>query len=156
MDNNKIILPIIFGLLGYFFSTRAWILFMDKLSPFYGLIVYYVILLIVILVLEHAGLVIGNISFADISHTFGAILIVFSFFILIRWESCYVNYVAKGHCRDVSNIYMQSEDGTVYYLWHKLTNNHEMTRLLTYVFTPFILSFIGVHLITDKISLRPF
>lgn len=157
MDHyNKLSLPIAFGILGFLHSSRPWILFMDKLNPFQGLIVYYTILIITILILEHAGLVIAGINFESFNQAFGTIMIIFSFFILIRLESCYINYIIKGDCKDVSNVYLQSEDGAVYYLWSKLTDNHEIAKLLTYVLTPVVLSFIGMNLITEKVVLTPF
>lgn len=154
--NNKIGLPIIFGIFGFIISSRSWILFMDKLNPFYGLIVYYLILIMTILILENAGLVIAGINFASFNQALGTICIIFSFFLLLKMESCYMNYVTKGDCKNISNIYLHSEDGATYYLWSKIIDNPEILRLLTYVVTPVVLSFIGVNLITEKVVLTPF
>jgi len=154
--DNKNALPIVFGLIGFIFSSRTMIIFMDKLDPFTGLIVYYMFLIITIVLLEHAGLVIAGINFESFNQAFGTVLIIFSYFILIRMESCYMNYVTKGDCKNISNIYLHSEDGATYYLWSKIIKKPETIRFLTYVVTPVVLSFIGVNLITEKVVLTPF
>ncbi len=148
-------LPLVFALLGFLFSTRKWLLFMDSLNPFTGLIIYYTIVTITIIVLEYFGLVIGGTKFSSISHTIGTVLIIFSFFIIFNWESCYVNYVTKGGCDNVSNVYLQSEDGALNFLFLKFFSQ-ETSRILTYIVSPFVLTCLGMYLITDKVSLSIF
>jgi len=152
----KIYLPIVFAILGFLFSARPWILFLDGLSPLNGLLIYYFILTITIILLEYFGLIIAGIKFDSLRHTIGSMLIIFAFFIVVTWTSCYINMVTKGQCSQISNIYLQSEDGTVYYLWSFLFKDIDTLRLLTYVITPFVLSFIGQLLITRKVSISPF
>jgi len=153
MENIR--LPLALGIIGFVFSTKRWIKFMDGLSPTAGLFVYYSILTTVILLLEWAGLIISGINFTSFNQALGTILIIFSFFIVVDWESCYINYVTKGNCENVSNVYLQSEDGAVYSLWSKYLSP-ENARLATYVVTPIILSFIGLSMITHKITIAPF
>lgn len=148
---RKFTLPIILAVLGFLLSTRWWIKTYDKLPPYGGLVVYYIILTLTLIILETLGLVVGGIKFSGIRHTIGSILIIFSFFIVVDWESCYINIVTKGNCKEVSNVYFASEDGATYDLWNKLfPNKHDLNRILTYVVTPFILSFIGVTLLTGE------
>lgn len=149
-------LPLVFAILGFLFSTRTWIMFLDGLSPLNGLLIYYFILTTTIICLEYMGLIIAGIKFDSMRHTIGSIMIIFSFFIVVTWTSCYINMVTKGQCDKISNIYLQSEDGTVYYLWSFLFSNIEVLRILTYVVTPFVLSFIGQQLITQKVTISPF
>jgi len=146
-------LPIVFALLGLVFSTRTWIKALDKLPPYSGLVVYYIIITITILLLQYFGLVIGGTEYKDWRHTIGSLLVIFSFFIIFDWESCYINIVTKGHCDEskVSNVYFDSEDGAVYDLYNRMfPNKVELNRTLTYVITPFILSLLGVILLSDK------
>lgn len=152
---NKLLLPLIFALLGFLFTTRRWILFMDSLNPFYGLITYYTIITITVLLLEYYGLVISDIKYDSFYQTIGTLMIIFSFFILVNWASCYINTVTKGKCdkKDMSNVYLQSEDGATYYLWSRLTDNANLCRILTYCVTPFALTFIGQNMIIGKIML---
>ncbi len=147
------ILPLVFALLGFIFSTRVWIKNYDRLPPYGGLIVYYIVLTITLILLEKAGLIIGGIEFSGFSHTLGTMLIVFSFFIIFNWESCYINVVTKGKCdeKDISNVYFASEDGAVYDLWNRIFKGRdELNRVLTYILTPLILSFIGMTLLSPE------
>ncbi len=148
-------MPLVFAIMGYLFSTRKFILFMDRLNPLNGLIVYYSILLSALLVLEYFGLIIAGIEFNTTWHSIGSILIIFSFFITIEFESCHANMITKGHCDSnaMSNIYIQSEDGAMYWIWSHFTKNFEALRWLTYVITPFVLSLIGSLMITQKVQI---
>lgn len=135
------------------FSTKYWLTFMDKLTPTTGLLVYYVILTCCVLILEYFGLIISGIKYITSLQTVGTMLIIYSFFIVVSWTSCYVNVVIKGDCKEVSNVYLQSEDGSVYYFWSQFFEDVETRRILTYVVTPFILTFIGQLLITNKVQI---
>lgn len=146
-------LAFIFAIMGFIFTTRTWLKTLDKLNPIYGLIIYYIIITSFVILLEYFGLVISGIKYSTSWQTIGTILIIFSFFIVVSWESCYVNTITKGNCDDVSNVYLQSEDGAVYYFWSYFTDNLSARRILTYVVTPFILTIIGQSLITQKVTL---
>lgn len=155
--HNRFLLPFIFAIIGFLFTTKTWIKTLDNLSPYEGLAVYYMLLTIVLVALQYAGLVIGNVVFDNWRHTFGSLLVIFSFFIVVDWESCYMNVVTKGHCdeKNVSTIYFASEDGAVYDLWNKaFPNKHETSRILTYVVTPFVLCTIGLLFITSKEKIK--
>lgn len=146
------LLPFIFALLGFLFSTRNFLKVYDKLPPYAGLILYYLILTITLLLLQYFGLIVGGMEFNSWRHTVGSMLIIFSFFIVFDWESCYVNIVTKGSCnnKEISNIYMASEDGAVYDLWSRAIKNVDTCRVLTYIVTPFVLTFIGLLFLTEK------
>lgn len=143
---SKLFLPFIFAFLGFLFSTRKFLKAYDKLPPYAGLILYYVILTATLLSLQYFGLIIGGMKFNSWKHTVGSMLIIFSFFIIFDWESCYVNIVTKGKCNsnEISNIYMASEDGAVYDLWSRVIKNIDTCRIMTYVVTPFVLTAIGI------------
>ena len=153
---NKLLLPIVFAVMGYIFSTKSWLLFLDKLNPISGLLVYYMIMTLAILILEYFGLIIGGIKFDSFSHTIGTILIIFSFFLIICFESLYVSIVTNKNIDNVSNVYLQSEDGATWYGWSLLFTDISTLRLLTYVITPFVLTLIGQFLISSKITISPF
>ena len=78
-----------------------------------------------------------------------------SFFIIFDWESEYINIVARGEFdnRKVSKIYLQSEDGATFDFFYRLTNNVELSRILTFIVTPIVLTFVGSMLIERKIKL---
>lgn len=152
-------LPIIFAILGLIFSTRVWLKFLNKQNPLKGLLIYYIVLIITIIILQSFGLVIGQTKFNSFKHTIGTILIIFSFFIIIDWTSCYTNEITQGQCdteHSISQIYLQSEDGATYWLWSKVFKGKDkiqIRRIMTFVITPFILTLIGTMLITSKVSL---
>lgn len=149
-----LLLPIIFALLGFVFSSRQFIKNYNKLSPYSGLVVYYMILFIVVWILQKVGLVIGGESFTSLQHAIGTILVIFAFFVIVDWESCWVNYVTKGHCDEskISNVYMMSEDGALFDLWSKVNNNKNTVRILTYVISPFVICLVGLMLLQSHVG----
>lgn len=142
----------LFALIGYLFSSRRFILFLNNLNPIQGLIFYYVQLFITLEVLQWFGLVIGGVKMTSITQTIGELLIVFAFFILVDQESAWVANVVGA--KDFPTVYTQSEDGAVYYLWSTyVTDDPETARLLTFVLTPAVLVSIGIFM-TGGVSVR--
>jgi len=92
---NLLAFPLVLGFLGFIFSSRPWILFLDSHSPPVGLGFYYMILFVAILFLQHIGLIVAKMPFDSISHAIGTLLIIFSFFIVFDWESLYINQVTN-------------------------------------------------------------
>lgn len=153
MDYSILLIPLILASAGYFFTTKFWIMFLNKLSPAKGLLVYYCVITILFLILMKIGVNIGGIEFNSIRHVIGSLLIFFSFFILFDFTSCYQNQVLYGTCENIPNIFLQTEDGTVYNFWSHFTKNITYLRILTYMITPFVLTLIGIFLITKKVTL---
>lgn len=139
-----------FALLGYLFSSRKFILFLNSLNPFQGLLFYYLQLFVTLEILQYFGLVIGGVKMTDFSQTIGELLIVFAFFILVDQESEWVAQVVgdkEGKKKDYPVVYTQAEDGAVYYLWSTyVTKSPETVRFLTFVLTPVVLVAIGLYL----------
>lgn len=152
---NGIRLALTFGLLGFIFSSRKWIKFIDRLSPMRGLVIYYVIVYISIFILAHFGLIIGHAKITNYVHTLGVVMILFAFFIIFDWESEYINIVTRGNFdqKRVSKIYLQSEDGATFDFFYKMTKDVELSRFLTFIITPILLTFFGSILIEKKIKL---
>lgn len=143
-----------FAILGYVFSSRELIRFLNTLNPFQGLLFYYFQLFVVLEVLQYFGLIIGGVKMQSLSQTIGELLLIFAFFIIVDQESEWVAYVtgeAEGKKKDYPVIYTQAEDGAVYYLWSTyVTSNPETARLLTFVFTPAVLVTVGLYLTGGK------
>jgi len=139
-----------FAVFGYLFSSRQFILFLNRLNPFQGLLFYYLQLFVTLEVLQYFGLVIGGVKMQSITQTIGELMIVFAFFILVDQESAWVAYVIgedEGKKKDYPVVYTQAEDGAVYYLWSTyVTNNPDTARMLTFVVTPVVLVAIGLYL----------
>lgn len=139
-----------FAILGYLFSARKFILFLNQLNPFQGLLFYYLQLFVTLEVLQFFGLVIGGVKMTSLTQTIGELLMVFAFFILVDQESAWVAYVIgedEGKKKDYPVVYTQAEDGAVYYLWNTyVTSNPETVRFLTFVVTPVVLVSLGLYL----------
>ena len=139
-----------FAIIGYLFSSRQFILFLNQLNPFQGLFFYYLQLFVTLEILRYFGLVIGGIKMQSIFQTIGELMIIFAFFILVDQESAWVAYVVgedEGKKKDYPVVYTQAEDGAVYYLWSTyVTSNPDTARLLTFVLTPVVLVTLGLYL----------
>jgi hypothetical protein len=127
---------------------------MNGLNPLAGLGIYYAVVFATILLLQVFGLVVGGTKFSGPLTAIGGVLVVFSFFIIFNQTSCYINETVNGQCdtTKVSQVYQQSEDGAVYWLWSKAfpgdsAEQLQLRRVMTYVVTPFILTALGVLLI---------
>lgn len=139
-----------FALLGWIFSSRSFILFLNQLNPFQGLLFYYLQLFVTLEVLQYFGLIIGGVPMTSLTQTIGELMMIFAFFILVDQESEWIQRVVgekekkEQHC---PKVYLQAEDGATYYLWNTyVTNNEEIVRFLTFVVTPAILVGIGLYL----------
>lgn len=143
-----------FAFLGFIFSTRKAILFLNSLNPFQGLIVYYIFLFITLEILQWFGLIVGGVKMQSIKQTIGELLIIFAFFIVVDFESEWVAIVVgeeEHKKKDYPIVYTQAEDGAVFYLWKTyVTSDPNKARLLTYVFTPALLVGIGFILTGGK------
>lgn len=150
LTKKEFLLAVIIASLGLLFSSRFIILWLNTLSPLLGLLVYYVIMYGMFIALGHFGLIIFGIKIKHPLQTLGLLMITFALFIVINWESPYVNILTKGSMDNVSVIYSQSEDGAVWYLWNSIIGitNLAVLRLLTFVFTPFLLVIIGSLFVT--------
>lgn len=143
-----------FALLGYVFSSRRFIGFLNTLNPFQGLLFYYLQLFVTLEVLQYFGLVIGGVRMTNLSQTVGELLILFAFFMIVDQESGWVAYVVgeqEGKTKDYPVVYTQAEDGAVYYLWTTYGGQSpETARWLTFVVTPVVLVSLGLVLTGGK------
>jgi len=155
LTDKEVALAVILAVMGFIFSTHQWLLFLSGLTPLEGLIIYYIILYGALYVLSQLGLVVLGIKIKEPLQTFGLLLITFAFFIVVDWESAYVQYVTTSSLQGVSPVFLQAEDGAVFWVWQQLlpTAPVETWRILTYVLTPFMLTLIGGLLASEKIKL---
>jgi hypothetical protein len=150
LTNKEVLLAILIGVMGYVFSTREFILFLNSLDPISGFIIYEIIFYSWLIFTSYLGLAFLGVKIKQPLQLFGLWLIWFALFITIDWESPYVQYVTKGNFEGASGVFYQSEDGAVWYFWHDLLNikNVDMVRILTYVVTPLLLALAGGLLVT--------
>lgn len=155
ITSKELGLATVLALLGLVFSSRFWLTFLAGLTPLEGLIIYYIILYACLYILSQLNLVVFGIRIKNPLQTFGLLLITFAFFIVVDWESSYVQYITTGSMQGASPVFLQSEDGAVFWLWQRFLPSApiETLGLLTYVLTPFILALIGGLLASEKVKL---
>jgi len=152
---KEISLAIALAALGFLFTMREMILFLNGLSPIEGLAVYYVIVYLALFILSRMDLVIFGFKIKNVTQTIGLTIITFAFFITVNWTSPYIQYVTTGSVQGASNIFYESEDGAMWYLWSLLlpTVGAEVIRILTYVVSPFLLALLGGLLVSGRIRM---
>jgi len=152
---HEIWLALALALMGFALTSRSWLLFLDGLNPFQGLIIYYLILYVSLYVLSRLDLVVFGFKIKDPMQTLVLLLITFAFFICVDWESPYEQLVTSRTIEKVRPVLFQAEDGAIWFLWHNAIPwaDVETLRLLTYVATPFALALIGGLLVSEKVRL---
>lgn len=148
LTSREITLAFAIAFLGLVLTLRPVLLFLNLLNPLEGLLVYYVILYCALIILSHFGLTIFHVKITNLIQSFGLILITFAFFISVDMSSAYVQYVTTGNFNGMSNIFVQCEDGAVWYLWTMLIHPASQFAIsldwfLTYGVTPFALAAVG-------------
>ena len=153
LTDREVGLATTLAVMGFLFSSRSLLLYLNSLTPIEGLMLYYMILYGSLYLLSKMDLVVFGLKISDATQTLGLLLVTFAFFLVINCENAYVQYVTMGNFTGASNVFYASEDGCVFYLWQLLLPQAEVEvlRILTFVVTPFILSIIGGLLIERKI-----
>lgn len=154
ITTKELYLALVFSLLGFLLTTRLLLNTLEGLNVFLGFIVYYAIIFLTIFVLSKLDLVIFGFKIDNLAQKIGLVLITFAFFILVNWESPYVNIVTHGTAENVSSIYFMSEDGITWAFWDMIFNNIQAIRVLTFIVTPFLLTLLGGLLVSEKIEMK--
>jgi flagellar biosynthesis protein FlhB len=174
MDPIYIWFPLVFGFLGFMFSSRPIILAFNSLNPIQGLIAYYTIIFLTLEMMQFVGLVIGGVAMSSPLQTLGETMILFAYFIIFDMTSAWVQYVVdedmekrgvkkneKKQDKSTSlgqqplecpNLYLQAEDGATFYTVSQFVKDKENVRYITFVAMPAILAFIGLILTRGKVS----
>lgn len=155
LTGKEIWLAIALAVMGFVFSTRTFLLYMNGLNPFEGLIVYYIILYSSLYVLSKAGLTVFGFKITRFTQTMGLLMITFAFFVTVNFSSAWTTIATGGNPANVSTVYWQDEDGSLYFLYSILLPwaSAEVIRILTYVVSPALLSLLGGFLVSGKIKL---
>jgi hypothetical protein len=128
---------------------------MNQLNPLQGLVIYYIIVFITLYGLSKLGLTVFGLKISSVTQTLGLLMVAFAFFIVADWSSAWTNIAVYGNVQNVSTVYLQCEDGATYFVWSWLLPwaDAEILRLLTYVFSPFVIALLGGLLVSKKIKL---
>ena len=122
IEKREWALAISFAVLGIIFASRNWILLLNKLNPYQGFL----------------------------KQVIGMTLIFFAFFVIFNWTSPYINQVTTGSLDGASKIFYFSEDGVLWTFWYNLTKSIDLSIVLTYVLSPFLIVLLASLLIRDK------
>jgi hypothetical protein len=155
LTKRELYLACSFAIIGFLLSTRLFVNWLGTLNPLQGLVIYYIILYIALYVLSRLGLTVFGLRIEKPLQIFGLGLITFAFFIIVNWESAYVNIVNIGNADSVSQAYFASEDGAIWFLWYDVIGikNVDISQILTFVVTPFLMALLGGLLLEQKVSL---
>lgn len=142
----------IFAFLGFIFTTKVWLLWLNLQSPYIGFLVYYVIVYLSLFILSKLGLVVWKLEIKKPLQVLGAVLILFSFFLIFNWENPYVQLISTGHLDGASQIFYGSEDGITWMFWTQTVgiDNIDIARILTFVLTPFVLCILAGMMLNKK------
>jgi hypothetical protein len=151
ITGRELALAVALATMGFLFSTRQWLLFLDGINPFQGLIVYYIVLYTSLYMLSRLGLTIFGVKIDKPLQTLGLLLITFSFFLTVDWTSQYVGIITGKP--NISNVFLQDEDGMAFWAWSQLFADVELCRILTFVVTPFFLTLLGGLLVSKRVKL---
>ena len=165
MINTYVLFPLILATLGFVFSSGWWLKMFNRLVPPLGLTARYVAIFVVILLMKRMGLAATTAESKDLLYALGVFLVVFAFFLVFGGQSLYTAQVLQPKSPSpaveqeeeealeieearVLNMYLNSEDGAIYYLFYNLAGlKQQPSRILTYVITPVILAIVGLVLI---------
>ncbi|MEM5866304.1 MAG: hypothetical protein QXG39_00090 [Candidatus Aenigmatarchaeota archaeon] len=152
ITTEELILAFIFFILAFFFTSREWLLFLNRLDPLSGWLIYEIIVVVTIFCLAYAGLVVARIEIKSPLQILGSFMIVSAFFMIFNWENPYVQYVTTGGFQGASNVFYQTEDGVSWWIWSNFIlkgQDPEVIRIFAFPVTVFILVFVGVFLVRE-------
>jgi len=156
ITEREFILVVAIALMGFVFSMREWILWLDTLNPLGGLLVYYFILYVSLIVLGRLGLVVFNVKIDDPLQTGGLVLVTYAFFAVVNNESPYVQFVTGRSMEAVSPVFYGSEDGALFWFFQRILPfaSMDVLRVMTFIVAPFIITLIGTMLVSKKIRIK--
>jgi len=148
VTRKEFYLVIAFAIAGFIFTSPQYIDYRMGFNPLAGLLIYYALLFITLIILSKLSLIRWSINMGNTKELIGGILILFSFFIITDWMSI-------SELPEESTEFTQSEAGAVLYFWHNFIGitDFSQLRILAFIITPAIFSFIGLYLTVGKLEL---
>lgn len=156
LTSKEVALAVALAFMGLVFSTRTFLIWLNTLNAFEGIVVYYAVLYVALFVLGKLDLVVFGVKIKDPLQTFGLAIITFAFFITVNWTNPYVQYATTGSFQGASNVFTNnSEDGVTWAFWSWLLPYADimLLRILAFVVTPFVLALIGGLFVSKKVKL---
>jgi len=142
---TALLVAMIFMAVGWTVTAPSFIIFLDEQHPFVILLLWYAVIFAPLLYFF------GKAHFKDkFGHrhvlAVGMLYIAFSIVFFLP-GSDYVNDTTSG---DSGNLLVSSEDGVLYAFIHSLFGNDQVSRWITYIVVPGILSFSAVLILKPK------
>jgi len=154
------------ALMGFLVAYKNFIVFMNKLNPLQGLVIWYGLLAMALLIIFHGRTVaiagVGSRSLG-ILEVMAILMVVWAFQIVLGVQSPWAAYASGKSPEQVPNVIYQSEDGVTYTLLYNLfwslspyfpnqlwKTYPEFIAFLTYVIAPIILVGLASLLLSAK------
>jgi hypothetical protein len=128
-----------FAILGFVFTSKQWLHFLNKYNPEMGLIIKHSVILLSIYILAWSD---PYIKFVHHHQALGVLLLYMTFVLIFNYQSEWIEDVKA------ENVEEQTFDGVVYHRSKQIPNiEPQMARIVSFVIIPFILVIIGSKLV---------
>jgi len=142
VDMLHIRLAAVIALLGFVFTSRPWLQWLNTLGPEVGLFIKHVTILLSIFLLSNVD---PRIKFVHHGQAVGVLLMYMAFVMIFNYQSDWIQDIKADNVGD------QTIDGAIYHRSREtLKLSPEMSRLLTFVVIPFVLVLAGSKLVNSK------
>jgi len=141
--------------MGFFLTTRGWILYLNTLTIFGGLVIYYAIYYGSLYALSKLDVIIFKPNVSDARGTAGLLLILFALAIVINFENPYVQYLTMGTFTGASQVFYQTEDGVAWLFASSIMKGAdiEQVRIVAFSVIPALIAMLGFTFIEGKIKI---
>jgi hypothetical protein len=131
-----------FAVLGFVFTSKQWLHFLNRYNPEMGLIIKHSVILLSIYILAWSD---PYIKFVHHHQALGVLLLYMTFVLIFNYQSEWIEDVKAD------NVGEQTFDGVIYHRSKQIPNiEPQMARIVSFVIIPFILVIIGSQLVHHK------
>lgn len=131
-----------FAILGFVFTSKQWLHFLNRYNPEMGLIIKHSVILLSIYILAWSD---PYIKFVHHHQALGVLLLYMTFVLIFNYQSEWIEDVKAD------NVGEQTFDGVIYHRSKQIPNiEPQMARIVSFVIIPFILVIIGSQLVHHK------
>lgn len=127
---------------GFFFTSKPWLQFLNRLSPEIGLLVKNIVIFLTVFSLHYVDGLVGP----PHRQALGILLVYSAFNIIFDYQSRWITDAGA------ENVEQQTADGALYERARRVFKP-EISRLVVFVLIPFIFIIIGSKLVTKRVKL---
>jgi hypothetical protein len=133
-------LAVAFAIMGYIFTNRTWLLWLNTLAPEIAILVKHFVIFCLIFLLDYID---PSIKLQYQRQALGALFIYMAFVIIFDYQSEWIKEVGASNVGDHQTI-----DGVLYHRSREILNlDPELARILVFTVAPFTLVFLGSQLV---------